>query len=178
MRPLLVLLLASSIALAGCSTAPLATATAIPDRPSETVTRVDHPAEGTLVLTSAPRAPQPAPGLATDCLIVADDEFEMQTISKGEVTLEWDPESALVGDLAVSVFSDKEASATGPSPLTLAWTAAAGGPSAFPFLVRATLADGAVALQQEVRVTVTADTAAAFEAFAFDCGAVGASATA
>lgn len=174
MRPFLVLLLAASIALAGCSTAPLASETSMPDRPSESVARVDHTAEGTLVLSSAPRAPQPAPGLATDCLVAATDGFDMLSISKGEVTLEWDPETGLVGDLTATVFSDAQVSATGPSPLKLSWTAAAGGPSVFPFLVRATLSDGAVALQQEVNVKVVADPAEAFEVFAFDCAAAGA----
>ena len=168
MRPLLVLLLASSIALAGCSSAPLASEAGQPDRPSETIKPApDQTASGTLTLSVAPST-APAPGVAKDCLVAGPDGED--AISKGKIVVSWTPESPMAaGDLTVNVYADVHLTATGPSPIVFEWKAREGGPSVVPLLVQASLAEGDTALAQKVDVDVTVDSFDPIHAVVLDC---------
>ena len=152
MRPLA--LAALAIALAGCG-APLA-ADQEPDRPSE---RVDVPPipdlEGTLTVTSLPADQMPTgagTGDIVNCFIVATDAEDLVgEVKAASVTLAWTPESPVADDLTLTVRSDKQAQASGPSPLKLEWTSIGGGPGYAPFLVQVA---GETLVAQQVAFTV------------------------
>ncbi len=169
MRVLLALVLLASLALAGCSSAPLA-AGAEPDRPNDAVTpATDKQAGGTLRLASSPQQVRNLPSLAMDCLGVGAEEG-YEAISHGQVRVEWTPESSLVDELEVVVHADVDVSASGPSPIVIEWTAKDGGPSVVPFTVQAILPEGATALKQDVQVSVTVDSWDQVNAMAYSCG--------